>query len=176
MIRNIILFTLWLIVWLLLSWPPDLVDLFSGAVVSVIVSLVTLDIFSAISDTGKKAKKKKTDLLGMPMKLLWFLVYVFVFLLECLKANIDVAYRVLHPNLPIRPGTIRVKTSLKSDTGLTFLANSVTLTPGTTSVDVDKDRGYLYVHWLYVKDGYDVTSETLPVVDKFEKILKRIFE
>ena len=176
MMRKTALFILWLVVWLLLSWPPDIVDLVTGVVVAVVVSLVTLDIFSAVSDTGKKAADKKIDLPGIPVKCLWFLVYVFVFMWECLRANIDVAYRVLHPDLPIRPGTIRVKVSLRSDVGLTFLANSVTLTPGTTSVDVDKDRGYLYVHWLYVKEGYDITSEKLPVVDKFEKILKRIFE
>ena len=95
-----------------------------------------------------------------------------VFIWECFKANIDVAYRVLHPKLPIRPGTVKVKVSLKSDIGLTFLANSVTLTPGTTTVDIDKPNGYLYVHCLSVKDG----AVRLPVVSRFENILKRIFE
>jgi multicomponent Na+:H+ antiporter subunit E len=87
-----------------------------------------------------------------------------------------VAYRVLHPDLPIKPGTIRVKTSLKSDAGLTFLANSVTLTPGTTSVDIDRDKGLIYIHMLYISDSYDKDSMKLKVVDKFEKILRRIFE
>ena len=83
--------------------------------------------------------------------------------------------RVIHPDLPIRPGTVRVKTSLKSDIGLTFLANSITLTPGTTTVDIDKERGLIYVHRINIKEGHAV-SEHLPVVEKFENILRKVFE
>jgi multicomponent Na+:H+ antiporter subunit E len=91
------------------------------------------------------------------------------------KANIDVAYRVSHPNLPIRPGIVKVKTSLKSDTGLTFLANCITLTPGTMTVDIDKNSGFLYIHWINVKDK-DVEGATERIVKRFERRLTRIFE
>jgi multicomponent Na+:H+ antiporter subunit E len=90
-------------------------------------------------------------------------------------ANIDVAYRVLHPALPIKPGIVKVKTSLKTDTALTFLANSITLTPGTMSVDIDTDNGFLYVHWINVKDK-DVEAATKIIVERFENILAKIFE
>ena len=107
----------------------------------------------------------------------WLLYYAVIFLWECIRGNIDVAYRVLHPDLPIRPGTVKVKVDLKSDIGLTFLANSVTLTPGTTSVDIDKEQGYLYIHWIYVRDEYlDGGVASLPLVTKFENILKKVFE
>ena len=86
------------------------------------------------------------------------------------------AYRVIHPDLPIRPGTIKVKTDLKSDVGLTLLANSITLTPGTTTVDIDKEKGLIYIHWLYIRDDYDKTAMKLKVVEKFENILRKIFE
>jgi multicomponent Na+:H+ antiporter subunit E len=134
-----------------------------------------MDVFTA---SGKKirSKARSRNPVVYIKKAGWFLIYIVVFLYECLKANLDVAYRVLHPDLPIRPGTIRVKMGLKSDTGITFLANSVTLTPGTTTVDVDKAKGCLYVHWLYVQDGHDASNASLPVVEKFEKILRRIFE
>ncbi|MFA5085679.1 MAG: Na+/H+ antiporter subunit E, partial [Candidatus Omnitrophota bacterium] len=69
-----------------------------------------------------------------PLRYLWLVYYVVIFLWECLKANIDVAFRVIHPYLPIRPGTVKIKTSLRSDIGLTFLANSLTLTPGNTTI------------------------------------------
>jgi len=108
-----------------------------------------------------------------PLRYLWFIYYIVIFLWECLKANIDVAFRVLHPALPIRPGTIRIKTSLRSDIGLTFLANSLSLTPGNTTIDVDKDAGVLYVHRLCLKNEH---VESLPVAAKFESILKRIFD
>lgn len=90
-------------------------------------------------------------------------------------ANIDVAYRVLHPNLPINPGIVKVKTKLKSDVGLTFLANTITLTPGTMTVDVDKEKGLLYIHWINVK-GKDVEAATKQIVEKFEHTLIKIFE
>jgi multicomponent Na+:H+ antiporter subunit E len=109
-------------------------------------------------------------------KAIFLFYYIIIFLWECLKANIDVAYRVLHPNLPIRPGTVKVKVSLRSDIGLTFLANSITLTPGTTSVDIDKEKGLLYIHWIYVRDGFREGEKRLPVVEKFENILKKVFE
>jgi multicomponent Na+:H+ antiporter subunit E len=92
-----------------------------------------------------------------------------------IKANFDVAYRVVHPKLPIKPGIVKVKTKLKSDTGLTFLANSITLTPGTMSVDIDKENGYLYIHWINVKST-DLEKATEIIVSRFEKILEKIFE
>jgi multicomponent Na+:H+ antiporter subunit E len=165
MITNIILFILWYLVWLLLSWPVTSGSMIIGVPVSIFVTAMSADLFV-----------KKARGLRNPMRLLWFLYYIVIFIWECLKANIDVAYRVIHPDLPIRPGTIKVKTGLKSDTGLTFLANSVTLTPGTTSVDIDKDNGFIYIHWLYVREDYDKSAMTLAVVEKFENILKRIFE
>ena len=82
----------------------------------------------------------------------------------------------MHPDLPIRPGTVAVKVNLRSDIGLTFLANSITLTPGTTTVDIDKEKGILYIHWIYVKEDYGRDNRRLPVVERFEKILKRVFE
>jgi multicomponent Na+:H+ antiporter subunit E len=103
------------------------------------------------------------------------LYYLPIFIWECIKANFDVAYRVGHPDLPINPGIVKVKTSLKSDTGLTFLANSITLTPGTLSVDVDQEEGFLYVHWIDVKDK-DIEKATKLIIGRFEPILKRIFE
>ncbi len=163
------LFTLWFVVWVLLSWPPDSKDIISGALVSIFVTLMTIDVM-------EHKKKKRTSIIGTFSRLAWFIYYVFVFLWECLKANIDVAYRVLHPELPIRPGTIRVKVYLKSDIGLTFLANSITLTPGTTTVDIDKASGLLYVHMLNIKDDKVSKDGRLKIVDKFENILKRIFE
>ena len=106
----------------------------------------------------------------------WSACYAFVFLWECLKANIDVAWRVLHPKLPIKPGIVKVKTLLRSDIGLTVLANSITLNPGSTTVDVDKDNGFLYIHLLKVEEGYDRSSMHLKRVARLENILRKIFD
>ena len=71
--------------------------------------------------------------------------------------------------------SVKVKVELKTDTALTFLANSITLTPGTMSVDIDKDNGILYIHWIDVKTK-DIESTTRIIVERFEKILKKIFD
>lgn len=165
MITNAILFILWFLIWELLCWPMDRYDIVIGIFVALFVTFMTADFF-----TSKHRLKRKFT------RYAWFVYYTAVFLWECVKANIDVAFRVLHPDMPIRPGTFKIKINLKSDAGITFLANSITLTPGTTSVDVDRDNGFLYVHWLYVKEDYDKKSMALPVVTRFENILRRIFE
>jgi multicomponent Na+:H+ antiporter subunit E len=170
-IKAIGLFMLWFFVWLFLSWPPSAKDVICAALVSLFVSFMTLDLLSP-PRMSTDAAPVGLDLLRFAGRCAWFFLYSVVFIWECFKANIDVAYRVLHPGLPIRPGTIKVKVGLKSNIGLTFLANSITLTPGTTCVDVDKENGCMYIHWLFVKDDAD----RLRLVEKFEKLLKRIFE
>jgi multicomponent Na+:H+ antiporter subunit E len=165
MISRISNFALWFIMWMLLSWPPDMRSVVIGIFAASIVYMMTSDMF-----------QWKMRAFAEPSRLGWFIYYLFLFLWECLKANVDVAYRVIHPDVPIRPATIRVRTTLKSDIALTFLANSVTLTPGTTSVDIDKDSGILYVHCLYLKPGYKVSSMKMPLVERFEKIIRKIFE
>jgi multicomponent Na+:H+ antiporter subunit E len=154
-----------MVVWSLLNWVPDWQHLVVGVFVALLVSYLTGDLFI-----------KRPYVLKHPTRYWYFVVhYVPVFLWECFKANIDVAYRVVHPRLPINPGIVKVKTGLKSDTGLTFLANSITLTPGTLSVDVDRDKGFLYVHWIDVKTK-DLDTATQQIVGRFETILKKIFE
>lgn len=161
---QIILFFLALLIWMFLTWPPDLQHLIIGILVSGFVAFMTGDMFV-----------RRPHHFTHPERYLWFLCYVPLFIWECIKANIDVAYRVTHPDLPIKPGIVKVKTTLKSDTALTFLANSITLTPGTMSVDIDKEKGFLYVHWIDVKDK-NIQKATEIIVQKFEGILRRIFE
>ena len=108
-----------------------------------------------------------------PRRWFWLLVYLFVFTWECIRANLDVAYRVLHPALPIRPGIVKVKLGVRSPVARTFLANSITMTPGTLSVDIIGD--YLYVHWIYLKSE-DPEVYTEDIAGRFEQYIKKIFE
>ena len=164
MIRGLVLFILGFAVWTGLNWPPSWADLFIGILIAGLIAAVMGDMFPH----GPRIFKR-------PGRYIWFLRYIPLFIWECVKANIDVAYRVLHPDVVIRPGIVKVKTTLKSDTALTFLANSITLTPGTMSVDIDKEKGFMYIHWINTRHK-DVESATKVIVEKFEKILKRIFE
>jgi multicomponent Na+:H+ antiporter subunit E len=163
--RKIVLFLTALVAWVLLNWPPDVQHLIVGVFAAALVAYLTGDLFI-----------RRPFLLRHPHRYsVFFFQYLPVFLWEVIKANVDVAYRVIHPRLPIRPGIVKVKTSLKTDTGLTFLANSITLTPGTMTVDVDRANGFLYIHWIDV-GAQDVEAATRKVVERFEKILSKIFE
>ena len=86
-----------------------------------------------------------------PHRWVLFLFYLIgPFFLAMARANLDVAWRVLTGR--IRPGIVRFNPGLRTDLGRTVLANSITLTPGTLTVDVDDDTGDFYVHWINVKD------------------------
>ena len=165
MSQKIILFVFAYTVWCLFSWVPDGPHLLVGIVVASIVAWIFGDLVI-----------QRPELLGHFRRYVYFLFqYVPVFLWEVVKANIDVAYRVIHPDLLINPGIVKVKTSLQSDIGLTLLANSITLTPGTLSVDIDKDNSVLYIHWIDVQ-SCDIEEATRVIVDRFERILRIIFE
>jgi len=161
---KIVLFIIGFIVWMLLTWPADLQHVLVGILVSGLVAGLTGGMFT-----------RRPHHFSQIPRYLWFLGYFPLFLWECFKANIDVALRVINPNLPIHPGIVKVKTKLKSDTALTFLANSITLTPGTFCVDINPKEGTLYIHWIDVKSK-DMEKATQLIVDRFEKVLRKIFE
>ena len=109
----------------------------------------------------------------------WFLFLGYLigpFFVALAKANLDVAYRVITGK--IDPGIVRITPGLKTDLGITMLANSITLTPGTLSVDIDEDTNDLYVHWINVDKK---ALEKKPVDPKyicgnFPKWVRRITE
>ena len=105
---------------------------------------------------------------------LWFFYYVPVFFYYMLIANLDVVYRVVHPKMPINPGIVKVKTTLKSESAKTALANSITLTPGTLTVDITDDN-YLYVHCINIRET-DTEKATEAIVKRFEPFLAKIFD
>ena len=114
--------------------------------------------------------------LGLPSltlkKIAFIIIYIFVLLIEIIKANFDVAYRVLHPKLPIKPGIVVIKTALKQDIAKLILANSITLTPGTFTLDIKEDK--LLIHWIYVRSE-EIEESTKKIGERFEKYLKVIF-
>ena len=160
--RYIIYFIIAFCLWLLLTLSVNL----DHVVIGVIVALLGTVVF------GGYFTKKPMKFLQLH-RLFWIIVYIPVFIWYMLCANIDVAYRVLHPQRPIKPGIVKIKTSLKSDIAKVFLANSITLTPGTMTCDIDDD--YLYIHWIWVQtSAMDKASKI--IASPFEKYLRRIFE
>jgi len=80
-------------------------------------------------------------------KLVAYIVGPFFF--QMAKSNVDVAIRVITGE--INPGIVKISPKLHTDAGITLLANSITLTPGTLTVDVDENKNDLYIHWINVK-------------------------
>ena len=160
--KYVALFILSLIFWLLLTFNLTVPNL----IVGIVASLITALIF------GKYFIKDVLPFL-QPQRYFWLIIYLFIFTWECIKANFDVAYRVLHPAMPIKPGIVKVKMGLKTNIAKTILANSITMTPGTISVDIIDDE--IYVHWIYV---YSENPEEYSqrISGRFEKYIKKIFE
>lgn len=153
-----------LFLWCVLSWSFDLQHIAAGIVIALIISFFAGDIFA-----------KKAYPFFQVSRYFWFLAYIPVFLWDCFKANVAMAFAIIRPEIPLRPGIVKVKTSLKSDAGLTFLANHLTLTRDTIAIDIDAKRGIIYVHWLNAQNT-DIEKNTKILVARLEKFLKKVFE
>ena len=166
--RRVIYFIVALIIWIIAAWPfvdgkLDVQVMLAGVVASFIVAILFHEMLP-----------KEHHVFVSPVRIFWAIVYVPVFFYYVIKANLDVVYRALHPRMPIRPGIVKIKTALKTDSAITALANSITLTPGTLTVDLTDD-GHLFVHWINVKSD-DVEQATQHIARRFEWFLQKIFE
>lgn len=160
---RIVVFILSLLVWILITMVFSIPSLVAGIIIALITAIFAGEMLIV---TERKFHLRRV----------WYtLEYLVKFMWELIKANFHVAYIVIHPLLPIKPGIVKVRTKLKRDSALTMLANSITLTPGTLTVDIDVDNQILYVHWIDVKCT-DIDETTEEVGGRFEKLLEEIFE
>ena len=155
--------------WMLvtLSTAPDM--LISGVIVSLLASLFAARFFIHENAFRLLNPKHLFSLLGYAL---------FVFPIELLKANLDVAKRALNPALPIKPGIVKVPSNMKSEYGQAMLANSITLTPGTITLDVAEDeegKAWYYIHWIDVAEGTE-EEQGEAIKGTLEKWVGRIFE
>jgi multicomponent Na+:H+ antiporter subunit E len=109
-----------------------------------------------------------------PQRWFTFLAYLFPFFFAMAKANFDVAYRVITGR--INPAIVKINPKLKTDMSVTILANSITLTPGTLSVDVNPETNELYVHWINVDAEVlkDMPRDYHPICNNFPDWARRI--
>ncbi|HUU74736.1 MAG TPA: Na+/H+ antiporter subunit E [Methanoregulaceae archaeon] len=117
-------------------------ELIAGLALSLVTAGITRNFFCR---SGSYRMANPARFLLIP------LYFIGPFLLEVTKANLDVAYRVITGK--VRPGIIRVSSDLKTDLGIFMLANSITLTPGTITVDIDEATHDLYVHNINLSPG-----------------------
>jgi multicomponent Na+:H+ antiporter subunit E len=152
--------TVSMVLWLLLTGSFDTQEIITGAVVSVLVTVLFGARFTVF--TGFRFSW---------LVPLYILSYLAHFIVALVRANFDLARRVLSPSLPIRPEMVEVRTGLKSPLGKMLLANTITLTPGTLTVDVIGDR--LLIHWVYCPEGMTTAQATGQIAARFEKYLSR---
>ncbi len=160
--RNlVVLFVTLFVFWVMLNGSLATDVLLVGAATALVITLLFhngLALFSEFRFTPKA-------IITVP-------IYVVFFLKELVKSNINVARIVLSPALPLTPGIVKVRTRLKSRMGRLLLTNSITLTPGTLTVDVVGE--WLYIHWVTV-DSAEVEEATAAIVGGFERYLEVMY-
>jgi len=147
--------------WVLLNGSLAADVLLVGLITALIITLLFRNSLAVVS-----------ELRMTPRALMTTLGYVFFFARELVKSNLNLARIVLSPALPLNPGIVKVRTRLKSRMGRLLLANSITLTPGTLTVDIDGE--WLYIHWVTV-DSADIEVATTAIVSGFEEYLEVMY-
>lgn len=108
----------------------------------------------------RRLYEEELDVSQSLVALPYVVLYVAVFVKEILVANVDVTYRVLAPSMPLEPQVILVPLRVETELGVTTIANSISLTPGTVTLDHDPDGNVLYVHGI---DGRDPEAIVEPI-------------
>ncbi len=152
---------LWLI-WIFLTLDTGMDELLLGLSLSLLVAVTTGGAF-----TGNLLRILR------PRRLVLSLEYIVYFLGKMIAANIDVLFRVIKPRVPVNPGIVRAELKLGHQRARNIVANSITLTPGTLTVDTTDNE--IFVHWISLPSG-DVQLETQRMVDGFAKRLEKIFD
>jgi multicomponent Na+:H+ antiporter subunit E len=137
LISVVLQFVLLFAFWLLLSGHYQAKYIVIGALAAGLVTLLSNDLFYLALRYGESAEPK----IQLVLLQLWrFLLYLPWLLSRIIMANIQVAYLVLHPKMPIDPGLLVFRTRMKKGIAQVTLANSITLTPGTITTSLENGR------------------------------------
>lgn len=131
------------IIWLALTLSFNTQEVIGGLIASFITAFITSRFFI----------HEKVLYLFNPVKFFWLIVYIPIILKEIFISNLKMAKINISPKLPQHSGIVKVPTDLTSEYGLAMLSNSVTLNPGTISIDVadDAGRNNVYIHGIDVR-------------------------
>lgn len=148
------------LVWAGISGSFSGLNLILGGAVGTVAIFLLRDAFA-----GPKASRRIRRILSLAMLFLW----------ELMVSAVRVALVVIRPNMSeaVKPAIIAVPLTVKSDAEITLLANMITLTPGTLTVDVAADRSVLYVHALSMTDREAMIAD---IAGGFEKKVREVFE
>lgn len=142
---GVFVFILTFLTYLVLSWSGTALPAYEYIVAFVLAAGLTV----ALHFGGQL---RRYGLEGINLRR-WGLFFYYVFgpfALALVKANIDVALRIITGR--VKPGVVCIHSGLKDSLAQTLLADSITLTPGTMTVEINEENGDLYIHWIYVSD------------------------
>ncbi|KAA3519679.1 Na+/H+ antiporter subunit E [Agrobacterium vitis] len=156
--RLLILNLLMAIIWVAVTGSASLHNLLFGFVLSLAVVGLLREQIGGVSYLNRTWR---------------ILSLLLLFLSELAKSAWKVTIMVLSPGLDIKPGIFAFPLSVERDFEITLLANLITLTPGTLSVDVSEDQKILYVHAL---DCSDPDSARRDIAEGFERKIREAFQ
>jgi len=151
-----------MMVWMAFTTSLEPAELVTGILVSALIAVFSSGFFSCCG----------MGILFSP-KIIYVIQYFFVFIWALVKSNFSMARRVISPSLPINPGIVEFKTKLTNDTAKLILANSITLTPGTLTVDLKGDD--FFIHWIDV-EVHTPEEAYKAIAAPFEEILLKIYK
>ena len=155
---RLIFWTLFLfLIWVGLTMSFHSQELITGFVVAFIIALLYVKNYKSVDE--------------FRLRPIAFVIYLITFIKALVLANWDVARRVIDPKLPINPGIVAIKTNLKEDYKKLMLANSITLTPGTITMDVRDDT--YFIHWIDVTTS-DIEKASEEIAGDFERTLSKL--
>ena len=155
------------IFWMLLTWSFAPQELIAGAIVSLGVALFSARFF--IHD--------HSFWMLNPIRILKALYFSLVtFIIELVKANVDMAKRCFGGCKNVNPGIVKIPVDLESDYAQNILANAITLTPGTMTMEITEEEGqlYYYIHWVDVKANGKEAGDMIK--GNLEKGIRRIWK
>lgn len=148
------------LIWAGISGNFTGLNLLFGGLIGAVAVLILRDALS-----GPRSSRRVRRILSLAI----------LFLYELMVSAVRVALVVMRPDMSkaVRPAIVAVPLSVKSDAEITLLANLITLTPGTLSVDVSADKSVLYVHALCMDDRDAMIAD---IANGFEKKVREVFE
>ncbi len=159
--------------WIVLVWPFDPTAgrlLADGAGGDLLAGVAVAALSAAVF--GRLFPRNPGKLLS-PLRYCYFLYFLLLVIWSLISGCMDSVYRVLHLRVPVRPSIVKVRTSIRSEMGRFFLANSLSLAAGSLAVDIVGQD--VYVHWANTPaDPTESRAELL--VGRFEDVLKRVFD
>jgi multicomponent Na+:H+ antiporter subunit E len=159
---RIILTTLYLFPgWILFTGSLEPVSLAAGASFSFLIALATYQLFIDQNEAGRRSLIPRLPL---------FIVYLFMVIGKMYISSFQVVWKIIRGRY--NPRIVHFRTRLSSDLARTILANSITMTPGTITVDMNDD--HLIVHWLDAPTTHSRYAGEL-IKDRMERMLARIW-